>query len=75
MTSPVEMNSRGMLDNQGRLNERLGEWTMSFLYRTPEIGPTGNFENNVKVIDRPEITVISVALSAQYTFDEYNAAI
>ena len=40
---------------------------MSFLYKTPDLGPTGRFENEVDVIERPEITVISVGISAQNT--------
>ena len=66
MTSPVEMDSRGMLDPRGRLDEGLGEWTMSFLYRSSSLGPTGDFENNVSVVDRPEITVISVGISSWF---------
>ena len=35
---------------------------MSFLYKNPEVGQVGETDSSVKVTDRPEITVISVAL-------------
>jgi hypothetical protein len=40
-------------------------WTMSFLYRTPDLAPTGE-DRNVVVVDRPEITVLSVGMNGPY---------
>ena len=54
MTAPVQMDYD---DFSGKKN-----WTMSFLYKNPEVGEVGETESSVKVTDRPEITVISVAL-------------
>ena len=54
MTAPVQMDYD---DFTGKKN-----WIMSFLYKNPEVGQTGETESSVKVTDRPEITVISVAL-------------
>jgi hypothetical protein len=47
MTAPVEFDFR----NADNARKFLGsvDWTMSFLYRTPELGPTGNAGNNVLV--------------------------
>jgi hypothetical protein len=40
---------------------------MSFLYRTPELGPTGDAGDNVLVEDRPEITVLTVAFEGNFS--------
>ncbi len=58
MTSPVEMDYRDFDGNQ--------DWTMSFLYRTKDLGPVGDGGSSVVVQDRPEITVISVGISGDY---------
>ena len=55
MTAPVQMDYD---DFSGKKN-----WTMSFLYKNPLVGEVGETESSVKVADRPEITVISVALA------------
>lgn len=62
MTSPVEMDYEGMpLDGNGR-PER---WTMSFLYRTADLGPTGN-DGKVVVVDTDAMTVLSIGLTGAY---------
>ena len=62
MTSPVEMDYEGMpLDGKGR-PER---WTMSFLYRTADLGPTGD-AGKVVVVDTDAMTVLSIGLTGAY---------
>jgi hypothetical protein len=72
MTSPVEMDYRGMADDSGRLTDRQGQWTMSFLYRRTEQGPTGQAERGVRVVDQPQITVISIGLNGGYGMNRVN---
>jgi hypothetical protein len=64
MTAPVEFNFR----NSDNARKFLGDtdWIMSFLYRTPEQGATGT-DGDVVIIDRPEITVISVGVEGGLT--------
>ncbi len=40
-------------------------WVMSFLYKNPSVGKVGETESSVIVTDRPQVTVISVALSGE----------
>ena len=47
MTSPVEMDYEGPAEQ-----ERVKRWTMSFLYRTPELGGTGVDEKDASVVVR-----------------------
>ncbi len=49
------------LDNAGSTKD----WTMSFLYRTPDMGTPGQAENDVVVTDRPEITVLSIGVASR----------
>jgi hypothetical protein len=67
MTSPVEMDYRGMWDIETgkREPDTTPSWTMSFLYRTAELAPTGK-DGNVAVVDRPEMTVVSVGMNGPY---------
>ncbi len=75
MTSPVEMDYHGMsLANNAdgaRQTAAAGgpepdEWTMSFLYRTADLGPTG-IDGPVRVADAPSVVVLSVGLRGDYT--------
>ena len=72
MTSPVEMDYRGMFEEG--TGERSGKapaspsapsWTMSFLYRTAELAPTGR-DGNVVITDRPELEVLSIGMNGPY---------
>ena len=67
MTSPVEHNYGNFSKDYFGWNT-VDSWTMSFLYRTAELGPTGNADG-VQVIDRPEITVASYAVEGDYGLD------
>ncbi len=59
MTSPVEMDYRGMDDGTP------DGWTMSFLYREREQGPTGN-DGIINVEDAPPLTVVAIGMTASY---------
>lgn len=67
MTSPVEMDYRDLFDPATGKQEPEDSmsWTMSFLYRTPDLAPTGE-DRDVVVIDRPEITVLSIGMNGPY---------
>jgi hypothetical protein len=67
MTSPVEMDYRGMFDGEtgARSQEASMSWTMSFLYRTAELAPTGR-DGSVVITDRPEIEVLSIGMNGPY---------
>lgn len=64
MTSPVEMNYTD-LKNPG---ENSREWSMAFLYRTPELNSTGR-EGAVAVEDAPPLTVVAIGLKGDYSMD------
>ena len=67
MTSPVQFD----LHTEGDSLDKAGsakEWTMSFLYRTPDMGTPGQAEDDVVVTDRPEVTVLSIGVASR----EYN---
>lgn len=61
MTSPVETDytSKARAEDEDA-QPRKREWTMSFLYRTAELGPAGPAEKNVIVRDQPEMLVLSL---------------
>lgn len=59
MTSPVEMDYRGLEDGSP------DGWTMSFLYRRVDQGPTGK-DGLVTVQDAPPTTVVAVGMTAPY---------
>jgi len=75
MTSPVEMDYTGMSDDKGNLSDERGSWTMSFLYRTPDMGETGPAESNVQVKDLPPMTVISLGMQGNYGLKQVNTAL
>lgn len=72
MTSPVEMDYRGMASEDGTaLDESKGTWTMSFLYRTADLGPTGE-DGRVKIVDAPPVTVLSIGMRGGYGMSRVN---
>ena len=72
MTSPVEMDYRGMASEDGAsLDESKGTWTMSFLYRTADLGPTGE-DGRVKIVDAPPVTVLSIGMRGGYGMSRVN---
>jgi len=62
MTSPVEMDYTGWSPDQ---ETPTGEWTMSFLYRTADLGPTGE-DGRVKIVDTAPVTVIAMGVRGPY---------
>ena len=62
MTSPVEMDYEGLAPDGGGQPER---WTMSFLYRTADLGSAGS-AGSVMVVDTDEMTVLSIGLTGTY---------
>lgn len=63
MTSPVEMDFEGLKAEKGA---QPTEWSMAFLYRTPELNETGQ-EKNVTVEDSTPMTVVSVGMKGNYS--------
>jgi len=63
MTSPVEMDFEGLKAEKGA---QPTEWSMAFLYRTPELNETGQ-EKNVTVEDSAPMTVVSVGMKGNYS--------
>lgn len=65
MTAPVEMEYKGLSpDGKGDLQQ----WTMAFLYRTPDLHPTGTDKSNddVVIIDTEPVTVLSSGYLGDY---------
>ncbi|MFG0326312.1 MAG: heme-binding protein [Phycisphaerales bacterium JB037] len=58
MTTPVEMDYEGV-DLAGDMKPE--GWSMSFLYRTPELGPTGS-DGDVVVYDTEPVTVLALGV-------------
>jgi hypothetical protein len=76
MTSPVEMDYRpaGERTPLTPMKDAEGSWTMSFLYRTADLGPTGE-DGRVKVLDNPEMTVVSIGMRGPYGMGAVNAGL
>lgn len=76
MTSPVEMDYRpaGERTPLTPMKDAEGSWTMSFLYRTADLGPTGE-DGRVKVLDNPEMTVVSIGMRGPYGMGTVNAGL
>jgi hypothetical protein len=68
MTSPVEMDyPRVKIDSdpQAATKDASNEWTMSFLYRTTDLGPTGT-DGKVQITDAAPLTVLSIGMMGPY---------
>lgn len=76
MTSPVEMDYRpaGERTPLEPMKDAEGSWTMSFLYRSADLGPTGQ-DGRVKVVDNPELTVVSIGMRGGYGMGQVNAGL
>jgi hypothetical protein len=74
MTAPVEFNFRNEDASRTFFGEFSVEWIMSFLYRKPELGATGT-DGDVLVIDKPEVTVVSVGLEGSFSFKLLNEGV
>jgi len=72
MTSPVEMDYREMTrDTDGLLDDRKGNWTMSFLYREADLSPVGK-DGQIAVVDTKPVTVLSIGLKGAYSMKRTN---
>lgn len=77
MTSPVEMDLPGLgaaaAEAEHKAGRDVGEaaeltpqnWTMSILYRTPNLGATGE-DGKVKIVDRGPMTVLALGFTGAY---------
>lgn len=74
MTSPVEMNYDGF-DAPGATEPT--DWTMSFLYRTPELGPEGVDPNDERILveDIPPVIVVAIGMRGPYRLDRVKAGL
>ena len=82
MTSPVEMDYAGMAPvaaaKQSAASASMPpSWTMSFVYRTPELGPVGDDakDSRVKVVDTKPQTFVSVGMQGFYGIDNVRRGI
>ena len=67
MTSPVEMDYPGVFPDVMKSDEPVkeGEATMSFLYRSTALGPTGE-DGKIVIRDTAPVTVISIGMNGPY---------
>lgn len=72
MTSPVEMDYHGL--DRDTKSPRETDWTMSFLYRTPEMNEPGT-EDAVVVADLPPVTMLAIGYSGSYSVGKVNQEI
>jgi hypothetical protein len=76
MTSPVEMDWRGaQLSDDKPMDD--ARWTMSFLYREPAQGATGNDprDERVRIIDTKPALMLSVGLAGRSSDRTINAGV
>jgi hypothetical protein len=71
MTSPVEMDYAGMERREGA---RPSSWTMSFLYRSQDLGPTGE-DGIVDIVDRGPMTVLSIGGRGSYSISKVDQSL
>lgn len=68
MTAPVEAEVPAMAQSEDEAevgNEkasRTGDMTVSFLYRTDDLGPTGQADENVRVVDTKPVSVLALGI-------------
>jgi hypothetical protein len=65
MTSPVEIDYDSMDHDAAGGDDSEHAWRMSFLYRTPDLGPTGE-DGNIVVYDTEPVTVVSIGVRGPY---------
>jgi len=74
MTSPVEMNYDGLGTASA---EKPSSWTMSFVYRTPDLGPNGvdSKDDRILIEDIPPMTVLAIGMRGAYKLNGVNKGI
>jgi hypothetical protein len=65
MTSPVEIDYEGLTPDKG---DRPDRWTMSFLYRTSDLGPVGT-DRAVEIVDAEPMAVAAIGFRGSYSLD------
>ncbi|MDX2131444.1 MAG: heme-binding protein [Planctomycetota bacterium] len=70
MTSPVEMDYNDVQDADSAKSR---DWTMSFLYRYQDQGPTGE-DGAVVVRDAPPVTVLAMGVKGDYGMEKARPA-
>ena len=74
MTSPVEMNYEG-LGNSGA--DKPSSWTMSFVYRSPDLGPAGVDPKDERILieDIPPMSVLAIGMRGPYKADRVRTGV
>jgi hypothetical protein len=74
MTAPVEMNYEGI---DAASTRKPDSWTMSFLYRAPELGATGSDPKDQRVLieDLPPVTVVALGMRGPYKLTQVKSGI
>ncbi|MEO1128856.1 MAG: heme-binding protein [Planctomycetota bacterium] len=67
MTTPVEMDLPGWSAEDESAPE---QWTMSFLYRTPDLGDTGR-DGMIVIRDTDPVTVLAIGVKGSYTTQNF----
>ena len=64
MTAPVEADVPAMAQDEAgdTTATRTGEMTVSFLYRTNDLGPTGQADEDVRVVDTKPVSVLALGI-------------
>ena len=80
MTSPVEMEYSAVEPREPGAPQRdyestSGDWTMSFLYRTSDLGPLGSDKGGVEVVDVEPMSVLSVGFRGAYGVQRVEAGL
>jgi hypothetical protein len=75
MTAPVEFNFRNADVSRKFLGDLEVSWIMSFLYKSPSQGATGNAGSDVWVSDTEETTNISIGQGAAFSYSVLNLGV
>jgi hypothetical protein len=75
MTAPVEFNFRNADVTRKFLGDLEVSWIMSFLYKSPSQGATGDAGSGVLVSDTEETTYISIGQGAAFSYSVLNLGV
>ena len=75
MTAPVEFDFRNEEASRKFLGETEVSWTMSFLYKTPSQGATGDAGSDVHVTDSTETTYITIGQEGFFSYSLLNLGV
>lgn len=74
MTAPVEIEYRGLEPGNESDDAKVKDWTMSFLYRSQDTGPTESHDR-ITVDDAEPITVLSTGIAGDATRERIDGAL